>query len=84
MSVIYFLLGLVVGYFFAGFLMGCWRANRKMMFKVKGFHFHHSLIGLGLILVFLFTKDVFWLGGGIGIIVHHTQVERKFVFADKS
>ncbi len=56
--------------------------NRKreelLQFKVKGFHLHHSLIGLVLVVFSIFTSNTLFLSVGLGIIVGHGFEELYF------
>lgn len=61
--------------------------NPKTVF---GYHFHHSTLGLILliigIIIFLYgsTLGVSLAGFGLGIIIVHTYTDRELIFIEKS
>ena len=50
---------------------------------IKGYHIHHSIIGLLLYAIYIFDQIPILLGIGTGIIVQHTIHDGKFVIVDK-
>lgn len=78
-----FLLGIVFSTFGENVYESyCKKIQKQPCFRLKGFHFHHSIYGLAPIGINLFTETFhpFWVGIGIGIILRHTFNERKFTF----
>ncbi len=56
------------------------------LFLIKGYHFHHSVLGILLIItgVLLYTKvGVELIGFGVAIIIVHTWFDGHFVFIEK-
>lgn len=50
---------------------------------IKGYHIHHSILGVLLYGVYLFEHLPILLGIGTGIIVQHTIHDGKFVIVNK-
>ena len=75
--------GLMIGVLFTivyeGFLHFC----GKPQVRIKGHHIHHSILGLILIVIFLYLAKPFILGSGLGVIIRHTYDEKKFTFIEK-
>jgi hypothetical protein len=59
------------------------RLKRGPILKIKGFRIHHSLFGLIIILVSLVISKYFLLALGLGIIVQHILVEKRFTIIDR-
>jgi len=59
------------------------RKGKELLLIVKGYHVHHSNIGLIPIVIDIFLRTYYLLGFGIGIIIWHTISEKRFVFVDK-
>ena len=83
------LLGLIVGILSGYFYEFCCKfVERKLKkgtsLKIKGFYIHHSIYGVIIILIYLIIRMHFLLGLGLGIIIAHTFIEKKFVIIDKS
>ncbi len=82
------LLGIVLGYLvtvvyeLAHVMLGK-ILKEKPIVKIKDYHLHHSLYGLGMFVLFFFFTYAIILGSGIGIILRHTHSEKKFTFIDK-
>lgn len=81
--------GFVVGYIFCYlYEKSCkrwWRrVGRVITLRIKGLHFHHSLYGLGLFILWFFVSSPMILGASLGIITRHTQDEKKLTFIDRS
>jgi len=82
------LIGLILGYFLIiGYEKLIKLVNtkykRNTILLIRNYHFHHSLYGILLLILFLFTKQVILFGLGIGIILRHTYNSKKFIFIDK-
>lgn len=89
MQFTYLLLGIIVGCIFTVFYEFCFKQVHKKVKKepivrFKGLHLHHSLYGLIFLALFVIFYNFFLLGMGFGIIIRHTQTEKKFTFIDKS
>ena len=60
--------------------------NPKLVF---GFHVHHTVLGLFLVIYGFYSTfsdskfGWFWIGFGLGTIVIHTIVDRRLVFIEK-
>ena len=50
---------------------------------IKGYHIHHSIVGVLLYGVYFFEHMPLLLGIGTGIIVQHTIHDKKFVIVNK-
>lgn len=63
------------------------RLTRGMMVVIRGYHLHHSLYGVVLVLLAVLLRE--WVNPAIpaglaaGVIVQHTFSERRFVFIDR-
>ncbi len=90
MLIIYkFLLGIVFGIIFTVIyeliynLIKRRRKGKELLLTIKGYHIHHSSLGLIPIILDIFFKTYYLIGFGVGIIIWHTISEKKFVFIDK-
>jgi len=58
--------------------------KRKPVLRVSGFRIHHSVYGIIIAAVSLWLRDYFLLSLGIGIIIQHILVEKRFTIIDRS
>lgn len=82
--------GLLIGYAYViihelGGRFLKWELHKKhsVTVKIKGYHIHHSVIGVIFLALFIFFPNLIYLGIAIGIIIRHTQAEKRFVFIEK-
>ena len=85
----YLIVGILAGYLFTILYEFCFdfihkKTKKEPIVRLYGLHFHHSIYGILLIFVFIITSNLFILGFGLGIIIRHSQDEKKFTFIDKS
>ena len=59
------------------------RRGDYLIVKFKGYHIHHSMIGIALIVVWLFVLNPGIFAAGTGVIARHTHSEKKFTFIDR-
>ncbi len=84
-----FIIGFLVGFIptlIIDLILKCNKSLRKKYWDnprlIFGYHFHHSLIGLLLLVIGFFTS-ILLLGVGLGIIVSHTISDRRLIFIEK-
>jgi hypothetical protein len=92
-----FIFGLIIGIVFTYILELILQSNKKLRQEfwehhkpIFGYHFHHSVFGIPLIIVGLYFiynpvfNGLFLIGIGLGIIVWHNYTARHFIFIEKS
>ena len=89
MNLSHLLIGVIAGYLFIIFYEMVFyyirkKIRKKPVVRFEGYHLHHSLYGLACLFLYIIKPYPFLLGFGLGIIIRHTQVERKFIFVGKS
>lgn len=81
------IIGVIIGILLAIFIELIYKIIKKHTkkeptFKFKGFHFHHSTLGLLIIPLLFVTFSTLLLGLSLGIIARHSRKE-KFVFIER-
>lgn len=59
------------------------KRGKYVIIRFKGYHLHHSLYGLILLIIWIIMSKPVILGASTGIIVRHTKKEKKLTFIDK-
>ena len=79
------LAGIVAGFIYElGYRIIARVFKRKPVLRVRGFRIHHSVYGIIVAAVSLWTRDYFLLSLGIGIIIQHIFIEKRFTIIDRS
>ena len=79
------LAGIAAGFVYElGYRIVARKLKRKPVFRIKGFRIHHSIYGIIIAAVSLWTRDYFLLSLGIGIIIQHIFIEKRFTIIDRS
>lgn len=73
------LLGLIITY-----LLQKRKFLKKNTLIISGYHIHHSVLGVLLILIgLILSTNYFLIGIGIGIIIAHTIANKELLFINK-
>jgi hypothetical protein len=79
------LAGIAIGFVYeAGYRILARRLKRKPVYRIRGLRIHHSVYGIIIAAVSLWIRDYFLLALGIGIIIQHILVEKRFTIVDRS
>jgi hypothetical protein len=79
------LAGIAAGFVYElGYRIAARSLKRKPVYRIKGFRIHHSIYGIIIAAVSLWMRDYFLLALGIGIIIQHILVEKRFTVIDRS
>jgi hypothetical protein len=79
------LAGIAAGYVYEmGYRIVARRLKRKPVFRIRGFRIHHSIYGIIIAAVSLWMREYFLLTLGIGIIIQHILVEKRFTVIDRA
>ena len=79
------LAGIAAGYIYElGYRIVARNLKRKPVFRFRGFRVHHSIYGIIIAAVSLWMREYFLLSLGIGIIIQHILVEKRFTVIDRS
>jgi len=79
------LTGLITGYILGFFCAKISKRVRELL-KKTGFYFHHTLCGipaLAIAVLFLDMSSFFFLGLGIGVIIHDFLIHKSLKFITK-
>ena len=79
------LTGLIAGYISGFFWVKISKGIGELV-KKTGYHFHHALLGipaLAIAVLFLDMSSFFFLGLGIGVIIHDFLVHKSLKFITK-
>jgi hypothetical protein len=60
------------------------KTKKELILRIKGWHLHHSLYSLILLIIAYFATSVFILGTALGVKIRHIHSEKKFTFIDRS
>jgi len=79
------LAGIAAGYVYEmGYRIVARKLKRKPVFRIKGFRIHHSIYGIIIAAVGLWLKHYFLISLGIGIVIQHILIEKRFTVIDRS
>jgi hypothetical protein len=79
------LAGIAIGFVYeAGYRIVARRLKRKPVYRIRGLRIHHSIYGIIIAAVSLWLRNPFLLSLGIGIIIQHILVEKRFTVIDRS
>jgi len=79
------LAGIAAGYVYElGYRILARKLKRKPVYRIKGFRIHHSIYGIIIAAVSLWLREYLLLSLGIGIIIQHILVEKRFTIIDRS
>ena len=79
------LAGIALGFVYEmGYRIVARSLKRKPVFRIKGFRIHHSIYGIIIAAVSLWMREYLLLSLGIGIIIQHILVEKRFTVIDRS
>lgn len=76
------LLGLIITYAFQEIKI-LLRILKQHTLIISGYHIHHSVLGVILILIALIFIRPFLIGLGLGIIIAHTISNKEFLLIEK-
>jgi len=77
--------GIAAGFIYElGYRIVARKLKRKPVYRIRGFRIHHSIYGIIIAAVSLWIRDFFLLALGIGIIIQHILVEKRFTIVDRS
>jgi hypothetical protein len=79
------LAGIAAGFVYElGYRIAARRLKRKPVFRIGQLRIHHSAYGIIVVAIGLWLRHYFLISLGIGIVIQHIIVEKRFTVIDRS